>query len=57
MFLKDIKNNFWSELAYMLPKRLVYWCYIRVATNATFVHPSKTPSEINLLEALNAWNF
>lgn len=57
MSWKDRKNNFWCNLAYMLPKGLVYWCYIRVASNATFVHSTKTPDQINLFEALNAWNY
>ena len=57
MSFTDRKNNFYSKLAYLLPEGLIYWCFIRVATNATFAHPNKTPDEINLIEALNTWKY
>ena len=57
MSFKDRKNNFYFKLTYLLPKGLIYWCFIRVSSNATYAYPSKTPDEINLMEALNAWKY
>ena len=57
MSFTDRKNNFYFKLTDLLPKGLIYWCFIRVSSNATYAYPSKTPDEINLMEALNAWKY
>jgi hypothetical protein len=42
-------------IAWHLPKELVKWASVRLMANATFVHSQKTPTKINILDALKAW--
>ena len=50
-------EKFYQWLAFKLPKRLVYWCYIRVHSYATTTEEfkDKTPDEVNWHQALEAW--
>lgn len=42
-------------LAWKLPRRLAYWCGIRVMAYSTFVHGKRTPEQISIMDALKAW--
>lgn len=43
-------------LAFILPRRLVYWCAIRVMTNATHgKYSNQVVPELTALEALERW--
>lgn len=49
-------ERFWMWLAWRLPRRLVYWAYIRVAAEATTeAFPDRTPFEVSLMDGLKAW--
>ena len=48
-------EKFYINLAYILPKELVKWCYIRVSTYATSIESDKTPYDINVVQALELW--
>lgn len=39
-----------------LPRWVSRWGFVRVAAKATWVHPSKQPNEIGLVDALEAWD-
>lgn len=51
-----MKEKIWEYLAWKLPRRLVYWCAIRLAAAATTGrYSSRTPDEVSVLDALDAW--
>ncbi|MHC4402941.1 MAG: hypothetical protein ACYTG0_25045 [Planctomycetota bacterium] len=52
MMEQTMWDRFCCWLAYRLPERVVFWCYIRKATQAMSRHPDKTPDEVGLLEPL-----
>ena len=44
------------RLAWLLPKRLVYWCAIRVGAHATTgEHGSTVVPELTFMDALKRW--
>ncbi len=42
-------------LVWHSPKTVVMWAAIRLHANATYVYPDRTPDQINIWEALEAW--
>jgi hypothetical protein len=44
-------------LAWRLPRRLVYWAAIRLMTHATYGKWRSNPGEVNLIDALNRWEW
>ena len=47
----------WHRLAYMLPRRLVYWATIRLAAEATTGQYNDTiVPELTVTEALRLWD-
>lgn len=47
----------WQRLAYALPRRLAYWCAIRVIAHATQgEYSSQVVPELNALDALQRWS-
>ena len=50
-----MKEKIYKLLAGWLPKRLVYWCYVRVQAYATTQFPSKAPDQITCFEAMEVW--
>lgn len=49
-------ENLWKFLAWKMPDRLVYWCAIRLMSAAsTGKYSSYAPSEISVIDALDAW--
>lgn len=50
-------EKFWRTLAWMLPRALVKWCFVRVAAHATTGQWGEThPSTITVMEALGRWD-
>jgi hypothetical protein len=44
-------------LAWHLPKRLVYWCAIRLMAHATVgQYGSDHPDSVSVIQALNRWD-
>lgn len=42
-----IKDIICSTVAYLLPKRVLHWCIIRIWARATVkIYPDKTPDEV-----------
>ena len=49
-------DNIWTFIAWRLPKRLVYWCAIRVMANATHGEwSSQVVPELEAMDALKRW--
>jgi len=49
-------EKLFEYLAWKMPRRLVYWCAIRLMSSATCGKYSDThPDEISVIEALDAW--
>jgi hypothetical protein len=43
-------------LAWKLPRRLAFWCYIRVVSHATILHSDLTPDELTFGMISRAWD-
>ena len=44
------------KLAYALPRRLAYWAYVRVHSEATVTtHQDKTPDQVTVFDAMKSW--
>ena len=49
-------DKLWMHLAWMLPKRLCYWCAVRVGVYATKGQYSRDiVPELRMMEALDRW--
>lgn len=54
--MKDLKDKIIMWIAYRLPKRLVYWCAIRVSAHATTgKYSSQIVSELRAMDAIRRW--
>lgn len=42
-------------LAWWMPKRVAYWCAVRVGAEATRIAPSQVVGELTVLDALRVW--
>ncbi len=50
-------ENFWPWLAQRMPRKLVYWCAIRLMAHATTGRYSTCcPDRVTILQALDRWN-
>jgi len=53
MYLKEVKEKFYIWFAWMLPKPLLYWCFIRgCAIATTNEYASTVPDQLDLMTAL-----
>ncbi len=51
-----MKDEFWLVIARLLPQRLVYWCAILVAVNATTgEYSSQIAPDLRVFEAVDRW--
>jgi len=50
-----MKQKLYEKIAYLLPKGIVYWCYIRMHTHATYQFPLKSPEEVSCFDAMEVW--
>ena len=48
-------DKFWMQLAWLLPKQLVKWAYVRLHVHATTAYPSKVIDDISCFDAMKAW--
>lgn len=54
--MKQIKENLYMKLAWLLPKELVYWCSIRLGCNATQgSYSNQVVPDLNFIDALKRW--
>jgi hypothetical protein len=52
-----MRERLWMWVAWRLPRRLVYWASIRLMSTATCgAYSDRTPTEVNIMEALHAWD-
>ena len=52
-----IQEKFWLKLAWMVSKKLAYWCAIRLGANATQgKYSSQEVPELSYMEALERWD-
>ena len=49
-------DRFYCWLAFSAPRRLAYWCAVRVGAHASMVLSHRPMPEITLLEAGDAWH-
>jgi hypothetical protein len=50
-------DNWWSWLAWHMPRRLAYWCAVRVFVHATGEEwSSEEVPEVTCLEAMRRWD-
>jgi hypothetical protein len=50
-------DRFWSVLAMMMPRKLVYWCAIRLMSAATVgKYSSQVVPELRAMDALERWD-
>lgn len=55
--IAEIKERILTAIAWRLPRPLVYWCYIRVASHATTGKWDTTePDSLSMMEALKRWD-
>lgn len=51
--IESLKERIARELAWVLPRRVVYWCAIRVwAAGTTGIYSNEPSTRLNFLEAL-----
>jgi len=49
-------EKFWYQLAWCLPRRLAYWCFVRVASHATAGRwSSEIPDNVSIVTAAGRW--
>lgn len=49
-------DKFWMWLAWILPKRLVYWCSVRLFTHATVgKYSEQVVGDLKVIDALERW--
>lgn len=56
MSVNVLKEKIICWIAFHLPRYLIYWCAIRLLKQATLVYSDRSPYEIDILEAIDAWN-
>lgn len=50
-------NWFYMHVAWMMPRRLVYWCAVRVGAHATAgQYSDQVVPDLNVMEALKRWD-
>jgi len=49
-------EKFWIWLAFILPRDLVYWAYMRVVTDASVFYDTVYIDKINIMDALRLWD-
>lgn len=52
-----MKEKIYMKLAWFLPKRLIYWCYVRMHSYATTTKQfeNKTPDQVTCFDAMEVW--
>jgi hypothetical protein len=54
--ISRLTEKCWTTLAWLMPKKLVYWCSIRLMVNATTgEHSSQVVPELTAMDALKRW--
>jgi hypothetical protein len=50
-------DKLWRTLAWIMPKKLVYWCSIRLGSHVTtsYEHREVVAPDLTLLAALQQW--
>ncbi len=53
-----MKDKIWFEIAWLLPRRLVYFCAIRVNAHATTgIYSSQIVPELTAMDAVKRWGY
>ena len=51
-----MSDRFWLNLTWLMPRKLVYWCSIRLMANATQgAHSGQDVPELRAVDALERW--
>ena len=55
--MPEMKENWWTRIAWLLPRNLVYWCAIRLIVNAsTGEWSGEHVPDITAMDALKRWD-
>ncbi len=55
-FIQDFPEKIARSIAWMLPKRVAKWAFIRVHTYATVTdYTDRTPEQVDVFDALKCW--
>ena len=53
---KRLVEKVFLLFVWKLPRKLVYWCAIRVGANATTgEHSDQSPTDLNFMDAIKRW--
>lgn len=54
---KVINETLWMKLAWIMPKKLVYWCGVRMAGHATSgdEYGENHPDDVSVIDMLKRW--
>lgn len=56
--VEAMKERIYIWLAWHMPRRLVYWCAIRLASRATMPpYEKQVVPELKVMDALNRWHW
>lgn len=55
--VEALKESVCIWLAWILPRRLVKWCYIRVVAHGSGIFLNKEISSITAIDALSSWEY
>lgn len=52
-----MRDKLWMKLAWLMPRKLAYWCAIRVAANATTgAYSHQIVPDLTAMDAIQRWN-
>ncbi len=55
--MKELRDDIWRWIAWRMPRRLVYWAFVRVwATATTGPYLSENPSSTTCVQASERWD-
>jgi len=55
-WIRRKKENIIIWAAWRLPRRLIYWCGIRIAAEGSVAHPQTSMPELTAMDALHSWD-
>lgn len=56
IYLDRVIERLIMWIVWRTPKVVIMWATIRLHANATYVYPNRTPDQISIWDALEAWN-
>lgn len=55
--IRRLRRDWKMNVAWMMPRWLVYWCFVRMAAHATQgPWSSDHPDSVSVIDAMNRWD-